>query len=108
MVLTERNNSPAASLLDLPRCDKVGDGSFLRGQVGDSLLRPREVQPARAEFALAALDVSSGAQRVIQLAGGAEDDVGLCAFPRPAESLAVGKIDSGSVVVGERQRLDAE
>ena len=40
-------------------------------------------------------------------AGGAEDDVGLRAFPGPAESLAVGKIDSGSVV-GERQRLDAE
>lgn len=107
MVLTERNNSPAASLLDLPAATRSATARSCGGQVGDSLLRPREVQPARAEFALAALDVSSGAQRVIQLAGGAEDDVGLCAFPRPAESLAVGKIDSGSVV-GERQRLDAE
>lgn len=89
MVLTERNNSPAASLLDLPAATR----SATARSCG-----VRSVIP----FSVRELYHSLGADTYVERC-----ERELRAFPGPAESLAVGKIDSGSVV-GERQRLDAE
>src|SRR5699024_9379062 len=74
-----------------------GHRAFLRRESGVTA-GPGDVDTACAPFPVTPLDVGVGAELLVQVAGGAEGEVGLTATAGAAEGLAEPEVDAGGVV----------
>jgi hypothetical protein len=78
--------------------DKRSHRLLLWGELGVAACSPHHVQAAGLEFPLAALHVGVRAEGEVDVSRGADDRVGIAAFTRSAQCLAVGEVHPRQVV----------